>query len=78
MTPSPARSYQIILTPDLEEGGFVVTVPALRGVVTEGDTREEALENARDAIAIYIEDLIAHGEPVPDDVVVEAVEIPAA
>jgi antitoxin HicB len=75
---APTRSYKVVLTPDTEEGGFVVTVPALRGVVTEGDTREEAVANAREAIALYIADLVAHGEPIPDDVDVEPVEIPAA
>lgn len=75
---APTRSYKVVLTPDTEEGGFVVTVPALRGVVTEGDTREEAVANAREAIALYIADLAAHGEPIPDDVDVEPVEIPAA
>ncbi len=38
-----------------EEGGFNVTVPALDGCYTEGDTEEEALENAREAIICYLE-----------------------
>jgi predicted RNase H-like HicB family nuclease len=35
--------------------------------VTEGDTREEALTNARDAIRLFLEDLAAHGEPTPEE-----------
>ena len=47
------------------EGGFVVTVPALPGLVTEGDTIEEAREMVKDAIRGYIESLVKHGEEVP-------------
>ena len=60
--------YTIILDPDPEDGGFTVTVPALPGCITEGDTREEALANAREAILLYIESLLADGEPIPEDV----------
>lgn len=59
---------QVILIPDLESGGFTVTVPSLPGCISEGDTEEEALANIRDAINLYIEDLIADGEEVPEDV----------
>ena len=61
------RRYTVILTPEREEGGYTVTVPALPGCVTEGDTLEEALENARDAIRLYLEDVVASGEPVPEE-----------
>ena len=40
-----SRRYTVLLQPDPEEGGYTVTVPALPGCVTEGDTLEEALEN---------------------------------
>lgn len=60
------RHYTIVLTPD-PEGGYVVTVPALPGCVTEGDTREEAIAMARDAIQLWIESLEALGEPVPEE-----------
>jgi antitoxin HicB len=45
----------VILIPDLEVGGYTVEVPSLPGCVTEGDTVEEALTNAREAIDLYIE-----------------------
>jgi antitoxin HicB len=61
------RRYTIILHPDPEEGGYTVTVPALPGCVTEGDTLEEAIAMAKDAIALYVSDLQAHGEPVPEE-----------
>lgn len=49
------------------EGGYVVRCPALPGVVTEGDTLKKAREMAKDAIELYLEDLIADGLPVPQD-----------
>ena len=50
-----------------EEGGYTVTVPALPGCVTEGDTLEEAVTMAKDAIAAYVESLKKHKEPVPKE-----------
>ena len=38
-----------------EEGGYTAVVPALPGCISEGDTREEALDNIREAIALYLE-----------------------
>ena len=46
------------------EGGYVVTVPALPGLVTEGDTMEQAREMVKDAIRRYIESLAKHGEKI--------------
>jgi predicted RNase H-like HicB family nuclease len=61
------RRYSVLLIPDEQDGGFMVRVPSLPGCVTEGDTLEEALANAREAIALYLEDIEAHGEPVPEE-----------
>jgi predicted RNase H-like HicB family nuclease len=44
-----------VILEECEEGGYTVTCPALPGCVTEGDTYEEALQNAREAIAGYLE-----------------------
>ncbi len=59
------HQYTIILHPDTEEGGYTVTVPALPGCVTQGETLEEAIAMAKDAIRLHVETLIAYGEPVP-------------
>ena len=59
--------YTVLLVPDQEEGGYTVTVPALPGCITEGDTLEEALLNAKDAIRLYIADLVAGGEQAPEE-----------
>jgi len=48
--------FNVILTP-AEEGGFVVTVPALEGCVTQGETEKEALKNAKEATICYLEGL---------------------
>ena len=47
------------------EGGYTVTVPALQGLVTEGDTLEEARAMVKDAIRGYLESLVKHGEEIP-------------
>jgi len=48
-----------------EDGGLVVSVPALPGCISQGDTREEALANICAAIALYFEDCRDAGDPVP-------------
>jgi antitoxin HicB len=57
-------NYTVLFEPS-EEGGYVVTCPALPGLVTEGDTLEEAREMARDAIRAYLESLVKDGRPIP-------------
>ncbi len=59
--------YTVILEPQ-EEGGFTVSVPALPGCISEGETRGEALKNIKEAIELYIEILREDGKAVPDDV----------
>lgn len=50
-----------------EEVGFTVIVPALPGCITYGENVEEAIAMAKEAIALYIEELKDRGETVPDD-----------
>ncbi|MGO9473241.1 MAG: type II toxin-antitoxin system HicB family antitoxin [Rhodomicrobium sp.] len=57
-------TFSVILEP-AEEGGFVVHVPALPEICTEGDTEDEALAMAKDAIELVIESRLERGEPVP-------------
>lgn len=71
-------NYKVIMTPD-ETGGYVVTCPALPGLVTEGDTLEEAREMAADAIRGYLEVLTSDGEPIPtDNSITEEIEVEVA
>lgn len=60
------RRYRVLLERN-DQGGYTVTVPALPAVVTQGNTREDALANAADAVRLYVESLQARGLPVPDD-----------
>jgi antitoxin HicB len=48
--------FNVILEP-ADEGGFNVSVPALDGCYTQGETEEEALQNAKEAILCYLEGL---------------------
>ena len=61
------RTYTIILEPDVEEGGYTVTVPALPGCITQGETVEQCIERAREAIEGFIESLKADGEVFPEE-----------
>jgi antitoxin HicB len=58
--------YTVLFEP-AEEGGYVVTCPALPGLVSEGDTLEQAREMAADAIRAYLESLRKDGEQIPPD-----------
>ena len=58
------HSFTLLFEP-AEEGGYVVTCPALPGLVTEGDTLEQAREMAKDAIRGYLESLRKDGLPIP-------------
>ncbi len=61
-----SRKYTAIFEP-AEEGGYVVHIPALDNLVTEGDTLEEAVAMAEDAIRGYIECLIEDNCPIPEE-----------
>jgi predicted RNase H-like HicB family nuclease len=50
---------KVVLTPS-EEGAYTAYIPALRGCISEGDTKEDALANIREALELYL-------EPIDDD-----------
>jgi predicted RNase H-like HicB family nuclease len=58
---------QVVLHPDPEDGGWVAEVPSLPGCVSQGDTREEAIENIREAIELWVEAAQENGIAVADD-----------
>ena len=60
------RTYKINLRKE-EEGGYTVFVPSLPGCITYGETVNEAIDMAKEAIELYIEELQDRGEYVPDD-----------
>jgi predicted RNase H-like HicB family nuclease len=66
--------YTVILEKEAD-GGYVASVPVLPGCVSQGDTREEALTNIREAIDLYIEDCRMAGDRVPEEDSLEYVEL---
>ena len=67
--------YTVIFQPDDERNGFTVEIPALPGCITEGDTIEEAMANAKEAIELFIETLKDLGKPIPEDVPVSDIRV---
>jgi len=57
--------YVAVFEPDRESGGFTVTIPALPGCVTEGDTFEEALTNVKEAAELCLEVMKRGKEEIP-------------
>ena len=61
-----ALSYSVFYE-QAAEGGYVALVPALPGCHTQGETLEETERNVKEAIALYLESLVAHGETIPEE-----------
>lgn len=60
------NKYEIILFWSDEDGAFVADVPELPGCMAHGDTQAEALQNAQDAIKLWIDTAMEFGDPVPE------------
>jgi len=71
------RRFRVMLEPN-DLGGYTVTVPLLPGCISEGDTKEEALTNIREAIELYVESLQADWEPIPSEESVEETVVEVA
>lgn len=61
-----------------DEGYYTLTVPALPGCVTQGRTKEEALERVQEAILGHLVSLQKDGAPIPQDAEVELAEVTVA
>ena len=66
--------YTVVLQRE-NDGGYVATVPALPGCVSQGDSREEVLKNIEEAMDLYLEDVKAAGEQIPVEEGREYVEV---
>ncbi len=66
--------YRALVEQD-EDGVYVAEVPALPGCISQGATREQAIDNIKEAIAVYLESLDAHGDAVPPPITEELVEV---
>jgi predicted RNase H-like HicB family nuclease len=69
--------YTVVLEQE-QDSGYVASVPALPGCVSQGDNRAEALTNIREAIELYLDDCRDAGEPIPIEAGKEFVEVDAA
>jgi predicted RNase H-like HicB family nuclease/predicted RNA binding protein YcfA (HicA-like mRNA interferase family) len=67
-----ALQFEVVLQPE-EDGGFSVSVPALPGCHTQGETHDEALAMTKDAIEGYLEVLVEEGRPLPQPALIERV-----
>jgi predicted RNase H-like HicB family nuclease len=63
---SKTVSYSVFYE-QASKGGYVAFVPALPGCHTQGQTLEETERNVKEAIALYLESVAAHGEAIPEE-----------
>jgi antitoxin HicB len=68
--------YTVVLTPEVEDGGYSVSVPALPGCFSQGDSLEDALAQIREAIGLHLWSLQQDGDPIPANVdpIIETVD----
>ena len=59
-------NFKVMLEPDEESGGYVVTCPSLPGCYSQGETIDEAIANIKEAILLCLEDMQAHNEKIHD------------
>lgn len=67
--------YLVVISGDVEDGGYTASVPALPGCHSEGETVDEAVKNIREAIACYLESLERDQAPLPSAPIVTEVEV---
>jgi predicted RNase H-like HicB family nuclease len=65
----PTIEFKIDIIVETDEGGFHAYCPALKGLHTAGESKEEALLNAKEAAIAYLESLIKHNDPIPIGVI---------
>lgn len=67
MTISKLNSKRTVFLYSDEDGYIIAEVPSLPGCISQGETREEALQNIQEAIALHLEVLQERGELIPED-----------
>lgn len=74
---SGQRTFTVILEAE-EAGGYHAFCPVLKGCHTQGDSLEEAMANIREAIEVYLESMVAHGERIPfEDIYIKPITVRA-
>lgn len=71
-----AREVEFVFEPQ-EEGGYHVYAPDLPGLHTQGESLEQATENAREALELYVEGLREQGRPIGTGIVRRKLPLPA-
>jgi predicted RNase H-like HicB family nuclease len=67
--------YTVILERE-EDGGFHAFCPVLKGCHSQGDTLNEALDNIKEAIEVYLESMRERGESLPmEDILIKPIEV---
>lgn len=66
--------YRVIINQD-EDGFYVAECPSLPGCISQGISRQKALENIQDAMRAYLESLKEHGDPIPPAIYEETVDV---
>lgn len=61
------RRFVAVVFADAEDGGYIATVPAVPGVVGQGETEEEAYRDVEEALAFHLESMEELGEELPDE-----------
>ncbi len=61
-----ALNRRVLLRP-IEDGWWLAEVPSLPGCLTQGETRDDAMDNIREAIELYLESLAEEGREIPAD-----------
>ena len=72
--------FEVVLEEDqFEDGrpGFSAHCPSLEGAYTWGETKEEALQNIREAVKLIVDEMLEEGKPIPPEAVILEVESPA-
>ena len=69
--------YTVVLEQE-PDGGYVASVPALPGCVSQGDDRGSAMANIQEALDLYVQDCRDAGDPIPTEAGKEFVEVTAA
>ncbi len=64
-------AYPLSIESCEDEGGYLAVFPTLPGCQTWGETYEAAVRNAEEALSLYIETLVANGDPVPETTAIE-------
>lgn len=72
--------YTAIFEPDIEVGGYTVTIPSLPGCISEGDSFEQALKNIKEAASLYLEVMRTKKEEIlreEKEVIIASVQVKA-